>query len=286
MFDCLNRVVRNLIISSYEMLNLLEDGDCIMSLVMAKCSGLFYIIDPKSVKLGGHNVFHIAVMVMIAYTGVIISMCPFGLYHWSNDVIQFIIQSIIFTNFPFGCFKAFTVVRHSDNIRRFLDVTRFDFLSSAITDPDSARFFRMSRNILLKFTGFLALSCHFLLLLWTLLPFFVVGKSVEIKNRDESISNYHLSVYNMYFFVSSETYNEWHLIFHLIEWILGICFVIFMVLFDTFMITSCIAITYQMKCIVAAYKRLGHNRCTTPKVYFNGKFILHTYALNSLNCLY
>jgi hypothetical protein len=94
---------------------------------------------------------YIAVMVMIAYTAVIISMCPFGLYHRSNDVIQFIIQSIIFTNYPFGCFKAFTVVRHSDNIRRFLDVTR---LSSAITDPDSARFFQMSRNILLNLQVF------------------------------------------------------------------------------------------------------------------------------------
>ncbi|CAH1724318.1 unnamed protein product [Aphis gossypii] len=252
------------------MLNLSDNGDCIVSLVLAKCTGLYYIINPKSIKLGGHNVFHIAIMVMITFTSVCLLLCPIGLYYWVNDVTQFIIQLIVLGNFSFGCFKAFTIVHYSDDIRRCLDVTRFDFLSSANTDPDSVRFFKRCRNVSLKFTSWFAISSHSVLLVWTLLPFVVVGNPVVIKNRDNSTSNYHFNPYNMYFLVSNETYNEWHLIFHLLEWMFGLCFVMFMVLFDTFMVSMCIAITYQMRCVAAAYRRLGHNRRTTMKVYFDG----------------
>ncbi|CAI6344517.1 unnamed protein product [Macrosiphum euphorbiae] len=246
--------------------------NCVMSSLMAKCTGLHYIIDPEGPTLGGHNVFHLTVMVMIAFTAACLSLCPFGLYYWANDVTQCIIQLIIIGNFSFACFKGFTMVRHSDDIRRCLEVASFDFGSGAImSDPDSARFFRTCRNALSAFTGWFAASSHLVLLVWTLLPFVVVGKSVEIKNRDGSTSDYHFNPYNMYFLVSSDTYNRWHLFFHLVEWAFGMCFVLFMVLFDTFMVTLCVAITCQMRGIADAYRKLGHDRCAAAsKVCFDG----------------
>ncbi|XP_025195581.1 uncharacterized protein LOC112594795 [Melanaphis sacchari] len=255
-----------------------------MSSAMIKCTGLYYIIDPKSAKIRGHNVFHITVMVMITFTAICLLMCPFGLYYWANDVTQFVLQFIALINFLFGCFKAFTIVRHSDDIRRCLDITRFDFVSSARADPDSTRFFQTCRNVSMKFTGWFAVCSHFVLLMWTLLPF-VVGSSVEIKNRDNSISIYHFNPYNMYFMVSSEMYNEWHLIFHLLEWMVGLCFVLFMILFDTFMVILCNAITYQMRYIAAAYSKLGHNCRTISKPYFDGAIESDTTKNECLNNL-
>ncbi|XP_029342460.1 uncharacterized protein LOC107882864 [Acyrthosiphon pisum] len=238
--------------------------ECVMSSSMAKCTGLHYIIDPEGPTVGGHNVFHVTVMVMIGFTVVCLSMCPFGLYYWANDVTQCIFLLITIVNFSFGCFKAFTLVRHSDDICRCLDVTRFDFSSGAImSDPDSARFFRKCRDASSTFTGWFAASSHFVLLVWTLLPFVVVGKGVEINNRDGSTSYYHFNPYNMYFLVSSETYNRLHLVFHLVEWAFGLCFVLIMVAFDTFMVTLCVAITCQMRGIGNAYSKLGHDRCAT-----------------------
>nr|UMT69233.1 odorant receptor 42 [Myzus persicae] len=251
------------------MLNYSKDEDCIMSSLMAKCTGLHYVIDPKSPKLGGHNVFHLTIMAMIAFTVACVSLCPFGLYHWANDMTQCLIQLMIIGNFSFGCFKAYMIVRHSDDIRRSLDVTRFDFVSSAIADPDSARFFRRCRNVSATFTGWFAAINHFVLMLWTLLPFVIDSNKVEVKNRDGSFSYYHFNPYNLYFLVSSETYNEWHLVFHLIEWMFGLIFILVMILFDTWMVTLCIAITCQMKGIADAYRKLGHCRSrTAPNAWF------------------
>lgn len=243
-----------------------------MSSLMAKCSGLHYVVEPDGATVGGRNAVHAAVMVMIAFTAACLSLCPFGLYYWANDVTQCIIQLIIIGNFSFGCFKAFTVVRHSADIRRCLDVTRFDFVPGAMSDSDSAHYFRACRDASSTFTGWFAASSHFVLLVWTLLPFVVVGKQVRIENRDGSSSNYHFNPYNMYFLVSSETYNEWHLVFHLVEWAFGMCFVLFMVLFDTFMVTLCIAITCQMRGIADAYRKLGHDRsAVSSEVCLDGK---------------
>lgn len=254
------------------MMNYSEDENCIMSSLMAKCTGLYYIIDAKGPKLGGQNVVHIMIMVMIAFTAVSLPLCLIGLYYWCNDVTQIIIQPIIVANFLFGCFKAYTIVRYSDDIRRCLEVTRFDFLSGALDDPDSALFFRTCRNMSAKFTGWFAASSHFVLLVWTLFPFLVVGKTVEIMNRDGSFSSYHFNPYNMYFWVSRETYNEWHLVFHFIEWMFGLCFVLSMVLFDTLMVTLCIAITCQMRVIADAYRKLGHDSCrAAPTIWPGGK---------------
>lgn len=260
-----------------------DDDNCTMSTLMAKCTGLYYVIDPNCVKLGGHNVFHVIVMLMIAFTVACLSLCPFGLYDWSNDVTQCILQIMIMINFSFGCFKAYMIVRHSDDIRRCLDVTRFDFVSCAPADPDTTRILQKCRNVTSMFTGWFAATSHFVLLVWTLLPFFIVGAHVEIKNRDGSFSYYHFNPYNMYFLVSSETYNEWHLFFHFVEWMFGMCFVLFMVLFDTFMVTLCVTITCQMRGIADAYKKLGHGRRTTTaasKVWFGGKDNILNYIPN------
>lgn len=46
--------------------------------------------------------------------------------------------------------------------------------------------------------------------------------------------------------------------FFVIEWLNGLCFVLSMVMFDTFMVTLCTAITGQLNVIAEAYKRLAH----------------------------
>lgn len=59
-------------------------------------------------------------------------------------------------------------------------------------------------------------------------------------------------------FYKTLNYNRWHHVFHVVEWLNGLCFVLSMVMFDTFMVTLCTAITGQLKVVAEAYKRLAH----------------------------
>lgn len=245
------------------MLDTSKDDNFVMSSVLAKYTGLYHIIDPNCPKLCGHKISHLVVAAMVAFTITFLASSPIGFYHWANDTTQLVLQMMAFINFLLGSYKAATVVWHAEGIRTLLDVTRIDFVS---TDQRSARVLRQCRAVSSTFVVWFAAINYCVLLAWTLLPVVVDGKYVLVKNLDGSSSDYLLNPFNMFFLVSSDTYNRWHVAFHLIELLLGLCFVLSMVLFDTFMVTMCLAITCQLKLISDAYENLGH-----AKVYRKGK---------------
>lgn len=61
--------------------------------------------------------------------------------------------------------------------------------------------------------------------------------------------------------------------FHLLEFLIGLCFVHSMVMFDTFMVTLCIAITGQLNMIATAYENFAHNHANDR--FRSGKCFLH-----------
>lgn len=243
-----------------------NDENYIMSRNLAKLTLLYQIINPNCTKLSGRNVFQIFIMALIIFTMICMCICLFGLYYWANDTTQFILQLVILSNFSFGCFKVFTIIRHSEDIWRCKEVTRIDFVS---TDVQSVDYLKTCRDIASTFTCWFAVINFSILFVWALVPILMKGKYVDVKNRDNTYSNYLFSPFNMFFLVSNDTYNNWHIVFHIIEMLNGMCFVQFMIVFDTFMVSFCVAITAQLKVIATAYKDLGPKH---TKVYFNGKY--------------
>lgn len=237
-----------------------DDGDSIISPTLAKCTGLYYIVRPDAATVCGWNVAHAVATAMITVTGVCLSLYPVGLYRWSSDTTQLMLQVALYTNFLFSAYKGYTMVRRSRDIWTCMDATRTGF---AHVPADRRRgpvagHLCECRAASSAFTRWFAVVNYCILFLWSSFPFLLRDAYIDVRNHDGTFSSYHFNPFNMYFFVSSGTYNRWHHTFHLIEWLFGLCFVVFMVLFDTFMVTLCVAITCQLKVIDDAFTRLGH----------------------------
>ncbi|VVC44361.1 Olfactory receptor, insect [Cinara cedri] len=237
------------------MLDVSKAENYVLSPVLAKYTGLYHIINPDCPRLGGLNISHLMAAVSVAFTVTCLACCPIGFYHWANDTTQLVLQMTAFTNFLLGCYKTVTIVRHSDDIRTLLDVTRIDFVS---TDRQSFRALRECRAVSSTFIVWFAAFNYCVLLAWTLLPMVVNDKHVWVKNRDGTFSSYQLNPFNMFFLVSSDTYNRWHIAFHVVELLLGLCFALSLILFDTFMVIMCFSVTSQLKLIADSYENLGH----------------------------
>jgi len=233
------------------------DQNVIMSLALSKITGLYYIINPDAVKLGGRNVYHVIVTAMIAFTVCCLCLTLFGAYRWMNDTTQLTLQFVVLSNFSLGSFKAFTMVRHARDIRECLSVARIERVGSVA--QESADSVRRCRDVTSTFIKWFTTVNYCVLITWTVLPFLTEGIRLEVKNRDGSFNEYHSNPFNMYFLVPSDTYNRLHVVFHVLESLVGFGFVLFMVLFDTFMVAWCVTITGQLRIIAAAYEKLGYD---------------------------
>lgn len=251
--------------------NSANDEKFIISPILTKFTFLYQMIDTNCIKIGGHNVFHIIGIIMVIFTSFFISIGIFGLYYWVNDSTQFTMYFVMLVSFSFGCFKLFIIITRWNEIRGCMEITRIDFVS---TNCESKNSLHTHRKISSKFICWFIVVNYCVLLTWTILPLLINGVYIEVKNLDGSYSKYRFNTCNMYFLVSSETYNLHYIVFNLFESLIGLFFLLSMVLFDTFMVTMSIAIIGQLEVIANAYKNLG-------RIMFilNGEYLCQTFIL-------
>ncbi|XP_025420743.1 uncharacterized protein LOC112690858, partial [Sipha flava] len=244
------------------LLNPSNDGDSIVCPTLAKCTGLYYIVRPDTATVCGRNASHVVAAVMIAFTAACLSLYPVGLYRWANDTTQLTIQVALYSNFLFGAYKSYMVVRRSRDIWTCMDVTRAGFALGhhGRYDRPATGHLHRCRAVSSAFTRWFSVVNYSILFLWSTIPFMAGDAYIHVRNHDGTFSSYRVNPYNMYFFVSSDTYNQWHLVFHLLESLFGLCFVMSMILFDTFMVTLCVTIAGQLKVIGDDFKGLGHSK--------------------------
>lgn len=184
--------------------------DYAMSPALAKFTGLYYVVDPKPGRR--RDAARAVAVALIAFAAGCLTLCPFGIYRWSNDVTQLIIQFVILGNFSFGCYKAYRLVRRADDVRRCVEIARVDLahLGEDGTSGDADGYLRSGRRASSRFVRWFALYNYGVLFAWTALPFAVGGdQRVMIRNRDGTTTGYRCNPYNMYFAVSADTYNRW-----------------------------------------------------------------------------
>jgi len=81
---------------------------------------------------------------------------------------------------------------------------------------------------------------------------------LQIKNHEGLVRNYRYNLFNLYLFVSEDTYNANYYIFYIVEgWGIVSLLTSFFV-FDVVLVTLCLAITCQMQMICTAFESVGH----------------------------
>lgn len=251
-----------------------NDENFIISPVLTKFTFLYQIVDDNCSRLLGRNVFHVTGTIMIAYTVFLVILGTSGLYYWANDTTQFAMNLVVLGSFLFGSFKLFVIIGRWKDVRRCMKLARMDFVFADSQSTTARHTLQTHRALSSKFIVWFMVINYFVLFTWSVLPFLFSGKHVEIKNLDGSHSKYRFSAMNLYFLVSDETYNLYHLTFHLLELLIALFFLQSMVLFDTFMVTMGITIIGQLRVISDAYKRLGQ---TITTIDLNGECSVYTF---------
>ncbi|VVC28589.1 Olfactory receptor, insect [Cinara cedri] len=241
-----------------ETLKTVKETEYLFSLTLVKLISLYQILDPNTVRVCGHNAYHLFVLSSCLYISAICVICPMGLYYLSNDVTAFSFYFGAIENFLLVVLKMITIVYYFEDLRKCVEVARFGFLSSY--QYYKKHMFKRWKKLfmLVSFTYVsMAFSAS---VVWILSTRMLNKTKIKIKNVDDSYSEYRINMYNLYLIVTDHTYNEHYNVFYAIEIVVLVSFIYFQVLFDLLLIIICFGLSCQLETICDAVETLGYSQ--------------------------
>jgi len=252
-----------------------DNGKQIFNQALEKFIGFYQLVDIEKVTfLGRHNVRYRIFVFLIVYECIIAAMLLLnGLYYSENNTTEFILYTGFVINMLYASYKMYIVLKRTKDIWDCLSITQFDFTS--YNHRDRRIILDLWRNRSIWFTNTFVAFSLLMLIFYAVCPLAFNDTFLVMKNRDGLSSNYRLNVLNLYLFVPEEVYNTYFNIFYIIE-TFGICiFVFFIIVFDTIVMTLCLALSCQLHMNFAAFESVGHTSVVDSP---NSKYInVHAY---------
>ncbi|XP_050525061.1 uncharacterized protein LOC126896381 [Daktulosphaira vitifoliae] len=199
----------------------------IFNIRLAKFLGYYYILNPKTKR--GLKFVGFLVKLGIIYIAAISTCIMFGLYQWKNDLIQFILQIIVLQNMLFAAYRMCLFMKDSEIIWDILKITNLEFLC---IENYNKNILIIWRAISMKYTNLIAVLTFFVLLVW-------------------SSSGYILNN------ISADTYNTYFPIFHIIETLCAIVYILFALPADITLISVSLSIVGQLDVINDSFENVG-----------------------------
>jgi len=216
--------------------------------------GLYQILNPKSDKLRGYNVYHIAVLLVTSYICLISAiLCVNGVNYWRYHKVD---SSLYFGTAGyslFTCYKMGRIVRHSDRLWKCLAITRLDLTSCGGHSMEDCR----KTTILYTYT--IATFTTFSLICFVACPFIFGDTTFTMTDYNGSTGTYRLNMFNGYTFISDEIYNGFFAIFYAVETVYAVTVVVFINIYDILIVTLCLAISGQLRTVSYAFASVGHD---------------------------
>lgn len=240
----------------------------IINIRLAKYTGFYQMVCPESLTIFGRNVYHVCAIVYVGFIAVILTTIPAGFYYRINNTSTFVLSLIILVNYVFSCWKIITIIRNSKKIWECKEVTRIDYMQSYKEYNYDVLNKCMARST--RITYIHSKFCYSILILWYLMPIVFNNTRMNIKQRDGTYWSSRLNVHNLYMpAVSAETYDEYFSYFYTLEVVFGLCYIMFTVLFDNFIVSMCLAISSQVETINSAFISVGHK---SEEIIKNGTY--------------
>ncbi|XP_060866633.1 uncharacterized protein LOC132942339 [Metopolophium dirhodum] len=231
----------------------------VFNIRLANLTGLYQILDPGALKCRGRNVYQIFVAFFMLYS-LVISVVLFAsfLHLWTYNTSMSLLDFFIATNSFYVSYKMCIVIYHSNDIWDCLSITRYGFTSLINRKRNGHDTLDRWRARSVWYTSLLAVSYCWSMVFYVGCPLAFGASVIPIKNYDGSIGDYRQNVLNLYFFASDETYNEYYNTFFVVEALFIIGMTIVFIIFDTLLVTLCLATCCQMQMICAAFESVNH----------------------------
>ncbi|KAL5239807.1 hypothetical protein ACI65C_007217 [Semiaphis heraclei] len=228
----------------------------VFNIRLGKIVGLYQILDPGTLKYRGRNIYHIFIAFIMMYMSVIsIILNVNGVYYWMDDMTKSIDGFWKGLSTLYIIYRAWIVIRHSDDIWDCLSITRYDFT------PSSSRYRHIldrwrERSVWLTTTIISLYS--FGGVLYTVIALVFIEDSSLVKNQNVPLDNYWQNVVNFILMASYKTYNAQYKKFRFVEALYIITTTILFYEFDVLLITLYCAISCQMQIICSAFESVGN----------------------------
>ncbi|VVC32469.1 Hypothetical protein CINCED_3A023307 [Cinara cedri] len=231
-----------------------DERNTMLNVKLSKTIGLYQILDPKSPRTFGYNVYHVIATVLLAYEMVVLSLSLTGIYYWISNLSYMAPQIGYSTNVLCTCYKIWLLIQHPGRLRSCIEVACIDFMA---TGRFGAALFRRTRAKTIRVTRAYVMMGFLILSMYIVTPLVFNDNYLLLKGPDGVRHQYHLSVFNVFFPVTSAAYNRFFMLFHVFEIVFGYVWVVYSHVFDLFVVTMCYAISCQLNTIGVVFATLG-----------------------------
>lgn len=218
---------------------------------------LHQILDPTD---GGNRYCRLVLMAFMSVSLGVQIVQLVGLYFAVSDLQRFAFTTTM-VSYGFLCMtKGYILLMNADRLRDSLEVARYEFTSCSTRDQ---RMVRRSRAVLSTVLRTFAVFSWFTCIIWVLTPLFVMDDYLQVTNADDTVSNYRVTIFNMWLPVPVYMYNStpiWSLVY-MVEVVACLFTSFSWLLFDSYVVTMCVTFNAQFRSVSASCATIGHRHC-------------------------
>lgn len=236
-------------------MNTFRDQDVAINLKLLKQCHFYQIFDSSNRKVFGWNVHQICFVMFAVVVQCFVCYGNAGSVFEKDDVVSNIDYFLIFyTNIHtyLSLWKFIVYLYNSKKIGKVFNVTRINFLTSE-TCCNYSEILHKYRYKTIRFTNWYIIFSIVVIIQWLIFP---LGINMFIISGNSNVR--YKNIMNLRYDVSTHTYNQYIIIFVLMETTTLSFAMYFMVMTDLMLISFCSAIITQQEVLIHAFKNIGH----------------------------
>ncbi|XP_060876717.1 uncharacterized protein LOC132949713 [Metopolophium dirhodum] len=248
----------------------LKDDDVAINLKLLKQCQFYQIFDPSEIMIYGWNVHQ---LFYIVYTGVVqcfIIYGSVGLFSEDTDnKIDYFLITFTNLNILISFWRLTVYLYNANKVSDLFNVTRYDFFTSEQCVKYKTTLYNY-RDKIRQFTNWYVILSIVVTIQWLMFPI-----AINMLTTSENLNVRYQNILNLNFGVTAYTYNQYFVIFYIIEVNLTLYIAYIFIMTNVLLISFCSAIMSQQDILVQAFKNLGHENSPRISYFEEFKSILH-----------
>lgn len=225
-----------------------------INLTLFKIIGIYQLVDPKSPKIFGFNIFKFINTTLIIISTAVIVVGLTGFFYKINNTIDNSLEENMQLIFYIACItvgnlKLLTVIINAKELRNLFYMLNGSFLHSKYCQKNFYKLIYCGKGFHRLFP-------------WYLFLFFMtavtwVSRPIILNYQNSSKDTFYIAkVGNLKYPITEETYNRNYIAIYLIECIIPVYSAYALVVFDLFLIAILKIISTQYEIVASAYETL------------------------------
>jgi len=233
-----------------------NEQNVIINFKLWKKLQFYQIFDLTSgTKIYGWNVHQLFFTVHTAFALIFNCYGTFGIVFTKSNTVSYVDLFDVFTTNTQIFLSLWRLFVLLNNTNRYLDlfkIAQINFLRSKQCSNYHKILYK-HRDRLMMFTNCFLTYFVALVLQWIFIPL-VINKFTIFENSNVRAKN----IINYSFFVSTQTYNQYFIIFYIMELTIASITVYILIMTDILLISLCSTIVSQQGVLIHAFKNIGH----------------------------